>query len=620
MPIQELTYSNLVELLRYRAENQPNQTGYIFLRDGETQEDRITYQELDQKAIAIAIQLSQITNIGSRVILVFPYNAGIDFITAFFGCLYAGVIAVPSSPPQSRSAFRFLQGRLASSEAKIIITNKQLFGKVRSQLGNTLTEAEFKELIWLTTEEISTEKAESWQKPNIEPNNLAFFQYTSGSTGMPKGVMVSHECIMSNQQMLKLGFGGTEKSVVVGWLPLFHDMGLIGNMLHPLYLGVPCILMSPLAFVQKPIRWLQAISRYQGTISGGPNFAYDLLCRQVTEKQKEELDLSSWELAFSGSEPIRLETMKKFADYFGECGFSYERFYPCYGMAEATLFITGGIKTEPPIIKYVEETALEQNRIVIADKQHKQVRPVIGCGKTWLDTKIIIVDPQTLIQCPPNQVGEIWISGSGVAKGYWQQPEETAKTFQGYLQGTTDKPYLRTGDLGFLLNDELFITGRLKEVMMFWGLSHYPQQIEQTVQKCHPALRIDSGAAFAVSVNGEEKLVIAQEVERNQRKYIAIEEVVEAIRWAVFREHLVDVHGVVLLTPGSLPKTSSGKVQRRLCRELYLKGELSIFGEWQQSKDNVTDITSTIQRYLNPMTHMKRQLHLLKRKIIRLFR
>jgi acyl-CoA synthetase (AMP-forming)/AMP-acid ligase II len=617
MQKQKVNHSTLVQLLRYRAQYQPHKTAYIFLRDGETKEDKITYFELDRQARAIAWRLRSLIPSGSRVLLIYPYNAGIEFITAFFGCLYAGIVAVSSNPPQTRSAVRSLQGRLASSEAKVILTTKQLVGKIKNQLADSLSGEALNELIWLTIQEIGIDRADDWHEPDINKDTLAFLQYTSGSTGMPKGVMITHECMMSNQQMLELAFDGNEQSVGVGWLPLFHDMGLIGNVLHSLYLGIPCVLMSPISFIQKPIRWLQAVSRYKGTISGGPNFAYDLLCRQVTQKQKENLDLSSWDLAFCGAEPIRTETIEEFARSFADCGFRPEAFYPCYGMAEATLFITGGLKTDLPVIKSFAETALEQNRVVIADSQQKQVRSVIGCGRAWLDEKIVIVDPQSLTQCPDDRIGEIWVASKGVAKGYWNMPEETERTFQAYVKDTGEGPFLRTGDLGFLLDEELFITGRLKEVMMFWGLSHYPQHIEQTVEKCHPALHPNGGAAFAISVAGEERLAIAHEIERSHRQHLMVNEVVEAIRWTVFREHLIDVHAITLLKPGSLPRTSSGKIQRRLCREQFLAGSLKGIGEWRSPEGSSNDIASVIQRYLNPMTHLKRYSGILGGKVRR---
>ena len=604
MQIQELNYSTLVELLRCRAKHQPNQTAYILLKDGETDSVSITYQQLDLRARAIAAQLQYTNSNGSRALLVYPYDAGLEFIAAFFGCLYAEVVAVPSHPPRNRHACYDLQQRLASSQAHVVLTKQNLLAKLKNQL---IIEPAQKsnELLWLATDNIPTIQASDWSEPKISNDTLAFLQYTSGSTGMPKGVMISHGCIMHSQQMLKIAFGHTEKAIGVGWLPLFHDMGLIGNVLQALYVGSPCIFMSPIAFVQKPFRWLQAISRYKATTSGAPNFAYDLLCSQVTPEQRESLDLSSWEVAFSGAEAVRAETIERFVATFEPCGFRREAFYPCYGMAEATLLISGGKKTAPPVIKYVEKSALEQNRVVVSGNEQEGVRPLIGCGQAWLDEKIVIVDPESLTQCPANRVGEIWASSSGIGKGYWNQPEETVRTFQAHLKNTGEGPFLRTGDLGFLQDGELFVTGRLNDVMVFWGFNHYPQHIEQTVDKCHSALRPNCGAAFSVEVEGEERLVIAQEVERSYR-HLVVDDVVEAIRWAVFDQHFVDVYAIALIKTGSIPKTSSGKIQRRACRTKFLDGSLDIVSEWRFPQGEQSNMTLLLKRYLNPVTHINR--------------
>lgn len=596
MQLQKGNYSTLVELLRYRFQQQPSQIAYTFLKDGETESVSLTYQELDERARAIAAQLQYLNMDNSRALLVYPYDAGLEFIAAFFGCLYAGVVAVPSHPPRNRHALYDLQARLASSQAAIVLTTKNSLA-LKSQL--TLND-----LVWLTTDDIPPQ-ATNWIEPEISNDTLAFLQYTSGSTGMPKGVMITHECILHSQQLLNIAFGHTDNAIGVGWLPLFHDMGLIGNVLQALYLGRPCIFMSPIAFVQKPVRWLQAISRYKATTSGAPNFAYDLLCRHVTPQQKESLDLSSWDVAFCGAELVRAETIERFVATFAPCGFRREAFYPCYGMAEATLLISGGKKTDPPVVKYVEKAALEQNRVVFSN-QREAVRSLVGCGGAWLDGKIVIVDPESLTRCPANKIGEIWVSSSGLGKGYWNQLEETVCTFQAYLQDPAEGPFLRTGDLGFLEDGELFITGRLNDVLVFWGLNHYPQHIEQTVEKCHPGLRFNCGAAFSIEVNGEERLVVAQEVERSYRQCLIVDNVVETIRWAVFEQHFVDVYGIALLKPGSIPKTSSGKIQRRACKDKFQDGSLEIIDQWRSPQAERSDITSLVKRYMNPLTHVNR--------------
>lgn len=604
-------YPTIVDLLRQRAHEQPQDTAYVFLKDGETQTASITYKALDQQAQTIAAWLQSRFSSGARVLLVYPYDAGLEFIAAFLGCLYAGIVAVSSHPPRNRSGLTELYARLTAAETSAILTTKSLLSKLKPQLSppDFVTNCD-----WCATDSLA-QLDSGWEPQPLEAEQLAFLQYTSGSTGTPKGVMITHANLMQNQKLLQLAFGHTERSVGVGWLPLFHDMGLIGNVLQALYVGAPCVLMSPIDFVQKPMRWLQAISRYQATTSGAPNFAYDLLARKVTDEQQQQLDLSSWEVAFTGAEPVRAETIDRFSQRFAACGFRQEAFYPCYGMAEATLFISGGEKLVAPTVVHVEAGAIEQNQVVLTASPEAG-RSIVSCGRGWLDTEIAIVDPQSCNRCQPNQVGEIWVSGSGLGQGYWNQPQATDQTFQASIQGEPGQ-YLRTGDLGFLHNGELFVTGRLHDVLVFWGFNHYPQQIEQTVEACHPGFRPSGGAAFSVKVGSEERLVIAQEIERSYRDRLTIEEVVELIRWRVFEEHFVDVYGIVLLKPGSLPKTSSGKVQRRACRSLFQDRRFDSLGEWHLPDDSPSDPTSVMERYFNLTVHVKRYADLTQGKLKR---
>ena len=570
-------FSNLIELLSYRAKNQPEKTAYIFLRDGETEEDRLTYGELDLQARSLASHLQSLVSPGDvydglrlRALLLYP--PGLEFISAFFGCLYAGVIAVPAYPPRANMNLLRLQAIVKDAQAKVVLTTKSLLTNLEGQL---VENPELATMRWLNTDYIDTNLSSNWQKPKLESDTLAFLQYTSGSTGTPKGVMITHGNLLCNQRSIKMGFGHTDKTIFAGWLPLFHDMGLIGNVLQPLYLGIPSILMSPVAFLQKPFSWLQAISRYKATTSGGPDFAYDLCVRKITPEQLSSLDLSSWEVAFNGAEPVRAETLELFANYFAPCGFRREAFYPCYGMAEATLFVSGGLKTASPVVYQVEGVALEENRVVAAESG-EGTKTIVGCGRTWLDEKIVIVDRQSLTQCPPGKVGEIWVSGSSVARGYWNRPEKTTETFQGYLADTGEGPFLCTGDLGFVQDGELFVTGRLKDVMIIRGQNHYPQDIELTVEKSHPALRSHCGAAFTVEQKGQERLVVVQEVERTYLRRLDIQEVVGNITEAVVDNHGLQVYATVLIKPGSIPKTSSGKIQRHACRRGFLDGSLNV--------------------------------------------
>ncbi|MEL6494522.1 MAG: fatty acyl-AMP ligase [Cyanobacteria bacterium J06623_7] len=610
--------SNIVAILQQRAQSEGDKTAYIFLQDGEQKEIRLTYRELDLQARAIAIQLGKLVPPGARALLVYPYSAGLEFIKAFFGCLYAGVIAVPCHPPKNRLTTLEVRTRLDSADAGVILTDSSSV----SSLSKQLLEWNKASLPCLNTAKIECQ--DPWTAPPIHPDTLAFLQYTSGSTGEPKGVMITHGCLMQNQEMLKQAFGHTPDLVGVGWLPLFHDMGLIGNVIQPIYLGGCCVMMSPISFVQKPIRWLQAISKYRATTSGAPNFAYDLLSDRVTVEQLAQLDLSSWDVAFCGAEPVQTATIDKFSHKFASCGFKATAFYPCYGMAEATLMITGGDRTKSPQVKHLEQTALAKNRVVLNNSPSAKTKTFISAGYPWLDGAIAIVNVDDATACQADRIGEIWYSGSSVGRGYWQLPEKTQQTFEARLNNSVnsvaeDKSYLRTGDLGFIGDGELYITGRLHDVLVFWGLNHYPQHIEHTVQQCHPGLKANCGAAFAVEIEGQPRLVVAQEIERTHRKSLVMDEVVEAVRWQVFQQHFIDIYGIILLSPGRMPKTSSGKVQRRKCKTMYLDRSLDIWQAWHQPDVSHSDVTGLFQRYTNPLTYLKMFIAIARGKLRRAF-
>jgi len=577
-----LKFATLVELLRIRGQNQPKQTAFTFLQDGETESDSLTYQELDRLARAIAAQLQSFTVPGERALLLFP--PGLEYIGAFFGCLYAGVVAVPAYPPRPNRSLARLQTIVADAQASVALTTTSILSNIERQFAQA---PELKSVRWLTTNQLADDLAQEWQEPAVSGDTLAFLQYTSGSTAAPKGVMITHSNLLHNLGLIHQCFEHTSNSRGVIWLPPYHDMGLIGGVLQPLYGGFPVTLMSPLVFLQNPLRWLRAISHYQATTSGGPNFAYDLCVRKITPEQLTKLDLSSWEVAFNGAEPICHETLERFAATFEPCGFRRQAFYPCYGLAEATLIVSGGLKTAQPVVKTVQGEALEQNRVVQADAKEDNTRTLVGCGQALPDQQIAIVHPE-MTQCADGQVGEIWVSGPSVAKSYWRKPEETQRTFHAYLADTGEGPFLRTGDLGFLEDGELFVTGRLKDVIIINGCNHYPQDIERTVEQSSPSIRQNCCAAFSVDIGGAEKLVVVAEVERRyhtrQAAYPAgapadshlleAEVVIQAIRRAVSKHHDLQVHTVLLLKPGNIPKTSSSKIQRHACRIGFLNRTL----------------------------------------------
>ncbi|QLE45892.1 SDR family NAD(P)-dependent oxidoreductase (plasmid) [Nostoc sp. C052] len=586
--------STLVDLLRYRADDRPNQTAYTFLVDGEAEEVSITYEELDIKARAIAqvltSQFADKLKPLKTVLLLYP--PGWEFIAAFFGCLYAGVIAIPAYPPRRNQQLTRLKAIIQDAQVSLALTTTSIAANWESY------QAELKplNLHYLVTDSISNNLADDWVPPQIKSESLAFLQYTSGSTGSPKGVMVSHGNLLYNEEMMKRAAQHTEKSIILGWLPLYHDLGLIGNVLQPLYVGVRGILMSPIAFLEKPVRWLLAISRYKATTSGAPNFAYDLCVNKITPQQRENLDLSCWEVAFNGAEPIHAETLERFGQTFAPYGFRPEAFYPCYGMAETTLLVSGGVKNAAPIVVTIDTTELAKNTVKITNEAEK-AKKIVSCGQSWLDEKIAIANPETLTLCPPGKVGEIWIAGQNVAGGYWHRPEETEKIFHAYTADTNEGPFLRTGDLGFLQDGELFVTGRIKDIIIILGRNHYPQDIEQTIEQSHPALRPTCGAAFSIEINSEEKLVIVQEIERTYLRKLNQNEVIGAIRQAVSEQHDLHIHAVLLLKAGSIPKTSSGKIQRNACRLAFLNHSLNVVAEWRANLHQPETSSANYSKY-----------------------
>ena len=612
---QQGSDSNLVEVLRWRAETQPDKVVYTYLVDGESKEIRLTFQDLDREARLIAAHLQGMGMSGERALLLYP--PGLEFITAFWGCLYAGVVAVPAYPPDptrlNRSLPR-LQAMIADAQATVALTTpslaamlrlvrsqnpllklvarlpipKQLGGNFLRQLATiktieTVEMGELQGLNFVTTSNLSPKRLSEWQLPPMSPDTLAYLQYTSGSTGNPKGVMITHGNLLANLALGTQLFHFTTESRGVTWAPLYHDMGLLGYVCGTVYDGYHTIFMSPLHFLQRPVRWLEAISRFGGTHNGGPNFTYELCIRKTTPEQRAKLDLSSWWMALNGAEPVRQKTHERFAAAFEVSRFSPDGFCPGYGMAEATLYISGAKnKKAPPRVLHLQATALSEGRIVLAQPQDRYPQTIISCGRTGEGHKIVIADPETLLPCPPDRVGEIWFSGPSVAQGYWNRPQESAETFEAYLADTGEGPFLRTGDLGFLHDGELFITGRLKDLIIIRGRNYYPQDIEFTVEKSHPNLRPGCGAAFSIDYENNEQLVIVQEV-RQQVDEAESNEIMATIRQAVAEEHRLRVASICLIQARSILKTSSGKIQRRACRAGFLSGSLEVVATWSDS-------------------------------------
>jgi len=570
MPKPDSAPATLVELLRLRADSQHNGANYIFSPDGESQEISWSYSDLDKKARSISASLQSRGLTGRHAVLLYP--PGLEFIAAFFGCLYAGVVAVPAYPPDparlNRSLPRF-QAIVADSNAVVVLTTQSILSKVEPLLNKS-------GLLFVATDTIEDDQAKQWRAPEVKDETIAFLQYTSGSTGKPKGVMLTHKNLLHNAGLVYRAVEHAASDKYVSWLPAFHDMGFMAGILQPLYAEIPVILMPPIAFLQKPLRWLQTISRHKATTSGGPNFAYDLCVRKISDQEREALDLSSWSVAFNGAEPVRAETIDRFADTFKSCGFRREAFFPCYGLAEATLIVSGGAKSAHPVVKKALARELEANRLTENDSE--DARPIVGCGAALMDQRVVIADPESLTECPEGRVGEIWVHGSSVARGYWNQPEETARVFQARLLGSdNDETFLRTGDLGVIKDGELFITGRAKDLIIIRGRNLYPQDVEATIERSHKTFRPGCNATFSIEAGGQERLVAVQEVTAGGR----FDEIIGEVCRAVIDEYEVPLYALAFIEAGTIPKTSSGKIQRRACKEEFLNGSLSLLYKWQ---------------------------------------
>jgi len=574
----------IVDLLRQRAAYRPHDRAFTFLVDGENEELNITYAELDRKARAVGGWLTQQGMAGKRVLLLYP--SGLDFIAAFMGCLYGGAIAVPAYPPRKNRSVERIEAIAADADASVALTTRDVLDRFDALKASAPS---LEHLIWKVDSELEPTWSERWDRPDIDGETLAFLQYTSGSTGTPKGVMLSHENLLHNSLRIMQAFEITRSQSGVFWLPSFHDMGLIGGILVPLYGGKFNVLMSPVAFLQKPLRWLQAIAKYRATISGGPNFAYELCVRKTTPEQRAALDLSSWSLAFNGAEPVRAETMAAFAEAFAVSGFRREAFYPCYGLAESTLMVTGGMKFEQPVVRNFDSLSVETGTIQVRPEDDTAARRLVGSGRELDGQDVLIVDPQSCEPLPPGRVGEIWVSGPSVAQGYWNRSEETAATFGAMLSlpaadspGRMGRwrpnpgPYMRTGDLGFFDNGELFVTGRLKDLIIIRGRNHYPQDLEHAVEESSGLVRPGSVAAFAVEIDDRERVVIVAELERGKRDSADVQTAFEMIRKRLATEHEVAAEAIVLVRPNSIPKTSSGKIQRHACRRQFLDESLAV--------------------------------------------
>jgi acyl-CoA synthetase (AMP-forming)/AMP-acid ligase II/acyl carrier protein len=581
--LPSLSIPTLVDLLRTRASAIGDQLAFRFIPGHGAEEVSLSYGALHERALAIGAELQSLAAPGERALLLYP--PGLDFVTAFFGCLYAGILAVPTAPPSRNRMTSSVEAIYDASNPSLILStraHRKLVEQSYSQLSRLF------ERPWISTDTVAADRQHAWRDPHVDGQHTAFLQYTSGSTFSPRGVILSHENLLRNAALIQQAFGNTPDGSGVFWLPLYHDMGLIGGVIQPIYCGGPCTLLAPAAFLQRPALWLETISRIGATVSGGPDFAYDLCVRKISAAERDGLDLSSWKVAFTGAERIRAETIERFTNAFARCGFRREAFFPCYGLAEATLMVSGGPRQSPPIIVRVNAAALRNNRVQEASSGDSDARALVGCGECLPSHRIVIVDPQTRLPCGDGEVGEIWVQGPSVARAYYGRPEATAATFGGHLADTGEGPFLRTGDLGFLRDGQLFVTGRLKDVIIIRGRNYYPEDIERSVERAHAGFRAGYTAAFSVDVGDRDRLVVVQEIEPRKGDLDA-DSALRAIRGIIAAEHDLEVYAIVLAKAGEIPKTSSGKTRRSACRDRYLSGQMQFIAEWTANHQPVDD-------------------------------
>lgn len=570
------TATNLVDVIRYWAQQRPDQEVLRYYPQGEGDYTCLTYQQLHQRCEAIASHLAPYKD--QRALLLF--NSSLDFLEALFACFYAGVVAVPAYPPRKNHHLQRLAALVEDCQPNVILSAANIIDSAKP-LFEQATDAALQHLPWMNSDAIDTADHQHYQAFSPDAEQLAFLQYTSGSTGKPKGVMISHKNLMTNIRMAEKAFGLTPDARCVSWLPLFHDMGLIGCVMTPLYWGAGSVLMPPAAFLQKPLRWLKLLDQFGQQSPVGctaPNFSYQLCVDHVSDDDAARLNLSNWVFALSGAEPIRAATLEAFAAKFAVSGFQKQALVPAYGMAECTVLSTCR-QHKPITTRNVASHVLAENRI---DESPDGNLLLVSSGSTCAPQTLCIADPETGVVQADGQVGEIWLAGDHIAKGYWNQPQLSQQTFQAFTADGRG-PFLRTGDLGSVVDGELFVTGRIKDLLIIRGRNHYPQDIELTAMHAADGLQADHTAAFTIEDQGEEKLVIVQEVQRSHQRQFDSETAARALRNAIAREHGVDTFAIAFIRFASIAKTSSGKIQRHACKAGFLAGNLNLIGQWQAS-------------------------------------
>lgn len=566
--------TTFLDRLQYWAAARPDDLAYRFIDWVEDQIHELTFSQLDERARAIGVHLVSRGLKGKSALMMYP--PGLEFVEALYGCYYAGVIPVPAYPPRRNRNMNRINAISEDAKAAAILTKDEVFRRSEPMLADNPS---LRRVPWIATELIRNEIADDWTKPASSSQDIALIQYTSGSTGSPKGVVLTQQNLIANCRMISTAFQFGFEGHGASWLPFYHDMGLIGGILNPLFAGAKSTLMSPIAFLTKPVRWLETISRFRATTAGGPNFAYALCTEKVTPEQCEGLDLSNWKLAFNGAEPVRASTIEAFSKKFEPYGFCHSAHYPCYGMAEASLIVTGGIDVEEPIFRTFDRHKLTEHKVGQVPADSPSAQKMVGCGRVLEGETVVIVHPEKFYPLPDGEIGEIWISSPSVGQGYWNKKEETQRTFRATLAMYPDTYFLRSGDLGFINQGELFVTGRLKDMIIIRGVNRYPQDIEATAESAHDRLRSGGAAAFAVEHWDREHLIVVCEVERGPEADLDL--LMDQVRKSVTSQHEIPPDAIVLVRPNSVPKTSSGKVQRHACRKAYLNNELMVVKSWR---------------------------------------
>lgn len=582
---------SLVDMLEYRAHRHSDELAFRYLASDGSEKSSITYGELQRRARAVAAQLVERTVPGDRVMLLIP--PGLDYIAAFFGCVYAGTMAVPAYPPNPRRADPRVARMVGDCGARVALVTSAFIARLDDWLQHS---PELRGMVWLDVDRLQRSDASQWRAPALTKSSLAMLQYTSGSTGDPRGVMLTHGNLLHNLEVIHQVTRHREGDNAVFWLPPFHDMGLIGGILEPIYANVPTTLMAPASFLQQPLVWLKAITKYRATTSGAPNFAYALCVERISEEDRQTLDLSSWRTSFNGAEPINAETIARFHSAFRETGLRDDVMLPCYGLAEATLLVSGRPVARASHTRVVDRARLEAGNFREVPVDNPNAVSLVTSGSPVESASVFIVDPDTSIACDAGVIGEIWVSSGSVAAGYWNQKDATAATFHASV-ANDERAYLRTGDLGVLSDGDLIVTGRLKDLVILDGRNYYPHDIEVAAERSHIGLRAGYSAAFSVPGAWREQLVFVAEVSRRYASEQNVE-LFQSVRTELAATVGVVPHEIVLISHHSMPRTSSGKVQRRACRAAYLGDTLDVVARWQSPGADVAPAAVAITAYL----------------------